>query len=214
MARVVLKVEERAVLGSRGSRRIRREGKVPLVLYGLNKDTLTLLVGGKEIRDTIRSGARIISLNWDNKEELALLKDLQYDTVSREILHADFLRIAMDKSVEVKVPIELKGVPQGVSEGGSLEQALREVLVECLPGVIPDRLTVDVSAIVIGEVLYLKDVSLPAGVKFVGENLDIPVAAVRKPVEEVAKPAAEEEEVSKEPELIRRPKKEEEVEET
>ena len=215
MARSVLTVESRALLGSRGSRRLRRTGKVPVVLYGLKRDNIALLTGEKALREVLRSGARIVSLRWDNKEEVALLRDLQYDALGREILHADFVRIAMDKRIELKVSLELKGTPLGVAEGGVLEQTLREVLVECLPTAIPDRLIADVSGLALGGTFTLKDISsLPSGVKIAHENLDIPVAIVRKPVEEVAKPAVEEEEAAKEPEVItRKPKEEEEVEE-
>lgn len=214
MASNVLAVETRALLGSRGSRRLRRTGKVPVVLYGLRKDNIVLLTAERALKEVLKSGARIVSLRWDNQEEMALLKDLQYDAMGREILHADFVRIAMDKRIELKVYLELKGTPIGATEGGVLEQTLREVLVECLPTAIPDKLFADVSGLKLGDSLTLKGVSLPSGVKLAHENLDIPVAIVRKPVEEVAKPAVEEEEAAKEPEVItRKPKEEEEAEE-
>lgn len=214
MARSVLAVEPRAVLGSRGSRRLRQTGKVPVVLYGLKRDNVALLAGEKALREVLRSGARIVSLRWDSQEEVALLRDLQYDAMGREILHADFVRIAMDKRIELKVRLELKGTPLGISEGGVLEQTLREVLVECLPTTIPDKLVADVSGLVLGSSLALKDVVLPPDVKIAHEHLEVPVAIVRKPIEEVAKPAVEEEEAAKEPEVItRKPKEEEEEEE-
>ncbi|MDI6759755.1 MAG: 50S ribosomal protein L25 [Candidatus Brocadiaceae bacterium] len=214
MASNVLTVETRDLLGSRGSRRLRRTGKVPVVLYGLRKDNIVLLTAERALKEVLKSGARIVSLRWDNQEEMALLKDLQYDAMGREILHADFVRIAMDKRIELRVHLELKGTPVGVTEGGVLEQTLREVLVECLPTAIPDKLFADVSGLKVGDSLTLKGVSLPSGVKLVHENLDIPVAIVRKPVEEVAKPAVEEEEAAKEPEVItRKPKEGEEAEE-
>lgn len=214
MASNVLTVETRDLLGSRGSRRLRRTGKVPVVLYGLKKDNVVLLTAERALKEVLKSGARIVSLRWDNQEEMALLKDLQYDAMGREILHADFVRIAMDKRIELRVHLELKGTPVGVTEGGVLEQTLREVLVECLPTAIPDKLFADVSGLKVGDSLTLKGVSLPSGVKIAHENLDIPVAIVRKPVEEVAKPAVEGEEAAKEPEVItRKPKEEEEAEE-
>jgi large subunit ribosomal protein L25 len=213
MAKKVLEVETRSLLGSRGSKRLRREGKIPLVLYGLGKDTVTLLTAQKSLKEVLQSRAKIIDLRWDDQEEPALLKDLQYDAFGREILHADFLRIAMDKRIELKVSLELKGIPQGVTEGGILEQTLREVALECLPTAIPDKLSVDVSGLALGASLTLKDIPLPSDVKITHENLDLPVATVRKPVEEVVKPVTEEE-AAKEPEVITRKPKEEEVEET
>lgn len=214
MERNVLEVSPRTLFGTRASKRLRREGKVPVVLYGLRKDNITLLAGEEALREVLRSGARIISLHWDGQKETALLKDLQYDALGRELLHADFVRIAMDKRITLKVPLELKGTPQGVTEGGILEQTLREILVECLPTAIPEKLPVDVSGLAVGGTLTLKNISTPPDVKLAHENLDIPVAIVRKPVEEVAKPVEEEEEVAKEPEVITRKPKEEEVEET
>ncbi|HHT9119631.1 MAG TPA: 50S ribosomal protein L25 [Candidatus Hypogeohydataceae bacterium YC41] len=213
MAKNVLEALPRTILGSRASRRLRREEKVPAVLYGLNRDNIPLFVGEKALKEVLRSGSKIINLHWDNQEVVSLIKDLQYDAMGREILHADFVRIARDKLIELKVPLELRGTPKGVEEGGVLEQTLREVLVECLPAAIPDKISVDVSGLTLETALTLKDISLPTGVKIAHENLDIAVAIVRKPVEEVAKPVSEEE-IEKEPKVITRKPKEEEVEDT
>lgn len=211
MARNVLDVGTRTFLGSRGSRKLRRDGKVPVVLYGLSRDNIALSVAQRALKEVLQSGAKIVTLCWDGQEEAALLKDLQYDAMGREILHADFLRIAMDKPIELKVSLELKGTPLGIAEGGVLEQTLREVSVECLPTAIPDKLSLDISGLALGDSVTLKDIHLPPNVKITHENLDIHVAVIRKPVEEVVKPVVEEEAI-KEPEVITRKPKEEEAE--
>lgn len=212
MTTPVLKAEGRGALGSRAARRLRREGKVPAVLYGRKADNLALSLPEVELMAALQKGSRMFTIRWGDKEETTLLKEAQYDALGREILHADFVRIAMDQKIELEVPIELRGSPAGLAEGGVLEQVLRKVKVECLPRAIPEKLVADVSRLKVGESLALKDVEQPGGVKIIHEDFSALVAMVRLKIIEEVKPPAEEE-VAKEPEVITRKPKEEEEEE-
>ncbi|HHT9117890.1 MAG TPA: 50S ribosomal protein L25 [Candidatus Hypogeohydataceae bacterium YC38] len=208
----VLQAERRGPLGTRAARRLRREGKVPAVLYGHEVENIPISIPQGALKTAIQMGARMVSIRWDDKEEMALLKETQYDAFGKEILHADLVRVALDKRIVLEVPIELRGTPAGLAEDGVLEQVLRKVKVECLPRAIPEKLTADVSRLRLGESITFKDLELPHDVKVAEEDTGAMVAMVRKIVEEEVKPAVEEE-VAKEPEVITRKPKEEEEEE-
>lgn len=209
MANPILQVERRTQLGKRAARRLRREGKLPAILYGHKEDALALSVGEKEFEAALHAGTRMFRIRWDDNMQDALVKEMQYDTFGGKILHVDFMRVAMDEEVTIEVPIELRGTPVGVTKGGMLEHILREVNVRCLPAAIPERLDVDVSGLDIGGHLELKDVPLPSGVKVVHDDPNVVVAQVKMLAvkeEEVVLP--EEEEAAKEPEVIAKKPKE------
>lgn len=213
MANPVLQVEKRTQTGTHANRRLRREGKVPAVLYGHKEDTLVISIPEKALRTALQAGAKMFRITCDNSEQDALVKEMQYDTFGCNILHADFVRVAMDEEITLEVPIELRGTPVGTTKGGALEQILRAVEVKCLPTAIPDKLTADVSGLEIGEQLVLKDIELPSGVEIAQDDLDAMVAQVKfLVVKEEEAPVEEEEEVvsSKEPEVIAKKAREEE----
>ncbi|MFQ5861574.1 MAG: 50S ribosomal protein L25 [Candidatus Brocadiales bacterium] len=213
MENPVLQAERRAQLGTRAVRRLRREGKVPAILYGHKEDTLPLSIPEKDFETALQTGVKMFRIHWDNNEQNALLKEMQYDTFGSKVLHADFIRVAMDEEVTLEVSIELRGTPVGATKGGVLEQMVRAVYVKCLPTAIPDKLATDVSKLDVGERLALKDLVLPSGVKVVHDDLDATVAQVKLlAVEEEAAPA-EEEKLAKEPEVITKKAKEGEEEE-
>lgn len=214
MANPVLQVERRTQLGTRVARRLRREGKMPAVVYGHKEDALAISVPEKDFRTALQAGAKMFRIHLDNNEQDALVKEMQYDAFGTNILHADFIRVSMDEEVTLEVPIELRGTPVGVTKGGVLEQIQRTVEVKCLPVAIPDKLTVDVSNLDIEGHLALQDMKLPSGVKIVHDDLNAVVAQVRLLVVKEEAAPAEEEELAKEPEVIaKRAKEEEEKEE-
>ncbi|MCB7129211.1 MAG: 50S ribosomal protein L25 [Candidatus Brocadiales bacterium] len=214
MANPVLQVEIRTQVGTRAVHKLRKEGKMPAVIYGHKEETLAISVPEKDFREAMQTGAKMFLIRCDDKEQNALLKETQYDTFGDNVLHADFIRVAMDEEVTVEVAIELRGTPVGVTQGGVLDQILRTVEVKCLPAAIPEKLTLDVSKLEIGDNLALKDTELPSGVKIVHDDLNITVAQVKMVVvKEEEAPVVEEEVVSgKEPEVIVKKAKEEEGE--
>ena len=206
---VTIVAQERAEHGTRAARRLRRAGKVPGVVYGHKEATVAIAVPGDELAKAIRHGARIIDLQQGEGVQRALIKDLQWDPLGHDILHVDFTRISKDEKLELPVRIELRGTAPGAVAGGVLSQALHEVTVECLPDSIPNSIRVNIGALQIGDVIHVRDITLPPGVAIKDEP-DAVVVQVTAPVAEpeavAATPAAEQ----AEPEVITRAKPEEE----
>lgn len=194
--------------GSRRARRHRKSGLIPAILYGHKQDNLMLLLDKKEFIKVLDSGVKTVSLKWNGSEEMALVKDVQFDTFGREILHIDFVRIALTEKITTQVPIVLFGTAQGVKEGGVLDHVMKEAEIECLPTEIPKNLRVNVSELKIKDSLHIKDIELPPNVKIL-ENPDAIVVSVHFAAEEKEVP---EEELVSEPEVITARKPEEEAE--
>ena len=202
------------------ARRVRREGKIPGVLYGASKDALPVSVDPRHVLRILRSDSghnTIFDLALHGGERTkAMIVDWQYEPIKGHLLHIDLKRIAMDKALRVNVPIVLQGVPLGVkTEGGILEQILREVEIECLPADIPSHIDVDVSELTFGTVLRVLDLPHNEKLKFLSDA-NQPVAHVTSVKEEVvAAPeavAAEAGAVPAEPEVIKKGKAETEEE--
>jgi large subunit ribosomal protein L25 len=221
MEKSLLEAQARTPGTKNDARRVRREGKVPAVLYGAGKDTLPLSVDPRQVTRILHSqtGHNTIfelALNGGERTQ-AMIVDWQYEPVKGALLHIDLKRIAMDQKLRVNVPIMLKGVPAGVKQqGGILEQILREVEVECLPGDIPSAIEADVTELVFGVVLRVSELPHTDKLKFVSDP-NQPVAhitAVKE--EEVAAPeaiAADAAAAPAEPEVIKKGKQEVEGEE-
>jgi large subunit ribosomal protein L25 len=203
------------------ARRVRMQGKIPAVVYGAGKDALPITVDPRHVLRILRSDSghnTIFDLALHGGEQSkVMIVDWQYEPIKGHLLHIDLKRIAMDKALRVNVPIILQGVPIGVkTEGGILEQLLREVEIECLPGDIPSHIDVDVSELTFGKVLRVTDLPHNEKLKFLTEA-NQPVAHVTSVKEEVvATPeatAAEAGAVPAEPEVIKKGKADAEGEE-
>jgi large subunit ribosomal protein L25 len=202
------------------ARRIRRDGKIPAVVYGAGKDSVAVSVDPRVVlrilhSDTGHNSIFDLSLNGGERTK-AMIVDWQYEPIKGRLLHIDLKRIAMDKVLTVSVPIFLKGEAEGVkTQGGIMEQILREVEVECLPGDIPSHIDADVSHLVFGTVLRVSDLPHSDKVKFLTDP-NQPVAHVTSVKEEVvATPeaaAAEAAAAPAEPEVIKKGKQEAEEE--
>jgi large subunit ribosomal protein L25 len=191
MERVTLQAEKRQEVGSRAARRLRADGAVPAVLYGHQRDTVHLTVPTRELEHLLHEGTRLLDLEIGGTIEPAIIKDIQYDALGDHLLHVDFARVAMDEKLTVTIPVELHGTPKGVEAGGVLDHALVDVEVSCLPADIPDRITVEVAHLEIGDTIHLSDLEPPPGVEFL-EDAESPVASVHPPMElEEAEEAAE-----------------------
>lgn len=206
-----LEAEPRPERGTKAARRLRRAGRLPVVLYGHKQETVSLSVPLAQFEAILRSGARMVDLDIQGRAERALLKDIQFDSLGDQILHADFIRVAMDEAVEVTVPLELVGTPAGVREGGTLDQVLHEITITCLPQNMPERIRVRVEELGLGQTLHAGEIPLPEGITL-AEEPETPVATVHPPVSE-EEMAAEEEEGPAAPEVIRRESRREEEEE-
>ncbi len=196
--RATLNVSERENFGSRASRRLRREGLVPGVVYGQGGEARPFQVSERELRILLGEGHTLLDLQIDGSKSVpVVIKEQQQHPLRGEIVHLDCLEVRLDEAIESEVAIELEGTEQapGVREGGVLEHVTREVTVEALPTEIPERLTVDVSAMEINDTLSLESVAAPSGVKFMVDDLsEITVATLSPPrVEEEPEPGLEEE---------------------
>lgn len=205
-----LHATKRQELGSRASVRLRKAGLVPAVLYGHKRDTVPLSVPFKEIERVVAAGSRMVNLEIGGVQELALLKEVQYDSMGDELLHVDLARVAIDEKVTVRVPVELHGLAKGVASGGTLDHVVKDIEVVCLPHDIPEKIRVEIAGLDIGQMIYVRDIQLPPGVEC---RLDpgTVVAVVHAPTE--AKEVAPAEAGPAEPEVIGRKAAEEGEEE-
>src|SRR5271155_4310749 len=212
----ILEAQPRTAGGKNDARRVRREGKVPGVLYGAGKQALSVSLDPRQISRILRSASghnTIFELALGASERTqAMIVDWQYEPIKGSLLHIDLKRIAMDKKLQVRVPIVLKGEPEGVkTQGGILEQVTREVEIECLPADIPTSIEADVSELVFGKVLRVSDLPHNEKIKFLSDP-NQPVATVITVKEEVvATPeavAAEAGATPAEPEVIKKGKQE------
>jgi large subunit ribosomal protein L25 len=167
-----LEAVKRAGSGKSMARQMRRDGRVPAVLYGGGPrdgkapEAIPISVDPKAISRILHSdsGANtLIALRLDDVDTRVMIKEYQLDPVSHQILHADFYRVAMDKMIQVSVPVVVKGEPRGVKQqGGLLDFVHREIDIECLPGDIPEHLELDVTELMLGQSIRLRDVVLSA----------------------------------------------------
>lgn len=202
-----LNVEVRQGVGTREARRMRRNGKVPAVLYGHGESTVALAIGYDDLATVLRHHSRLVDLKGGVNES-ALIRALQWDTFGTDVLHVDFARVSADERIEVQVSVELRGTAPGVNEGGVIEHLLHEVTVECLATAIPDRIQVKINALNKGDAITVGQLDLPEGVKMLSDAEDIVVQCV----EAAAEPEPELHAETAEPEIIGR-KAEEEGEE-
>ena len=216
----VLEAEAREAGTKNDARRVRREGKIPAVVYGAGNHALPVSVDPRHVLRILRSESghnTIFDLALNGGERAkAMIVDWQYEPLKGRLLHIDLKRIALDKVLKVSVPILLKGEAAGVKqEGGILEQMLREVEIECLPADIPSHIDVDVSHLTFGKVLRVSDLPHSEKLKFLSDA-NQPVAHVTHVKEEVVvTPEAAAEAAAAapaEPEVIKKGKQETEEE--
>ena len=188
MAEIILHATPRPPQGTRPARRLRSEGKVPGVVYGLGGDPVTLTVDWRELRAALvtEQGLNaVIHLDIDGATTPTLVKDIQRHKVRRDVLHVDFIRVDLDKTVDVEVQIHLHGEAELVSrEGGVVDQVLTSLHITAKPADIPSELTIDISGLEIGSALRVGDIVLPAGVTTSVDSEDPVVTASRGITEE------------------------------
>jgi large subunit ribosomal protein L25 len=201
------------------ARRVRRDGKIPAVVYGAGKSAVPVAVDPRQVSRILHSETghnSVFDLALDGEKTKAMIVDWQYEPIKGSLLHIDLKRIAMDQKLRVNVPIELIGEPAGVKQqGGLLEQIVREIEVECLPADIPNVIELSVAELVFGVVLRVADLPKNDKVRFL-TDADQPVAHIISIKEEVAATpeaaAAEAAAAPAEPEVMKKGKQETEEE--
>jgi large subunit ribosomal protein L25 len=186
--------------GSRATRRLRRTGQVPGVLYGGEGEPVSFSVDARELRHALAASGAVLDLEIDGSTQPAVLKDAQYHPVRGETMHVDLLRVRLDVAIHAAVPVELTGgdAAPGVIQGGVLDQVAREVNVEALPTDIPEVIVFDASAMEINETVYLAALQPPAGVTLLDDLEETVLATLSPPnvdveAEEEAEEAIEQE---------------------
>lgn len=196
-ARTTLKVAPRTEFGSRTSRRMRREGLVPGVVYSGGAEATHFQVAERDVRSVIAEGAALFDLSVDGgKARPVVVKEQQLHPVKGTLRHIDLQEVKLDEAIHAEVVIELEGADDapGVKASGVLEHVTREITVEALPTAIPDKITVDVSAMEINDTMQLSAVTPPSGVTFLVDDPDeVTIATLSPPRVEEAAPEVEEE---------------------
>ena len=197
MEKPVLNAEVRERTGKEMAKKLRARGLIPAIFYGPRSETLGLVLDPKDLSKTLQTeagGNVIIDLTIRKGEEIfkkvVMLKELQVHPLQRRTLHADFYEVSMDEMITVEIPVHLLGKSEGVKVGGILEQVLRTIQIQCLPGDIPRSIDVDVSALKIGDSIHVKDlivekVKILSDLHFTVATV-VPPLAEEKPEEVVA----------------------------
>jgi large subunit ribosomal protein L25 len=209
---VKLKAEQRSATGRSAVRKLKARGVVPAIIYGAKDKPQPLQVSARDINAMLShaSGENILvelEIAGEKSNRTALVQEIQHSPVGGAILHIDFHAISMDQAIQTDVPLEPIGVPEGVKTfGGLLEQSLRSLAIECLPRDLPDRITVDVSKLNIGDSIHVRDIQLPSGVT-AKVQADLTAFSVLAPVVE-EEPVVAEAEAAAGPEVIKEKKEE------
>lgn len=196
METIELKTNVRKSSGTGPGKALRREGRIPAVLYGPNSEPVLLSVNTKELQQIMNKGAgshallNLLIQNGETTNRMAMIKELQTHPVSRNFLHVDFYEVAMDRKIKVNIPIVATGTSKGVELGGVLQIVRRELEVLCLPHEIPETIEVDVTDLDVGDSIHVDEIPL-------GENIEIP-EDVNFTIFTVVAPKAEEEVVEEE----------------
>ncbi len=205
----VIEAQTRTPGGKNANRRLRKSGKIPAVIYGPGKQPMVVTVDPGEVKAILHSETgrnTIFAVNVDGSEQgNAMVKDYQLDPVNGNLIHTDFLEIAMDRLLTLTVNIEVVGEAEGVKlDGGIMDIVTRSIEVECLPGDIPESIKVDVSALKINDYIRVKNIQADAKVKILTDP-EVVVVTIVPPIKEEA-PAEAAPEAAAEPEVIKKGK--------
>lgn len=189
MEKLVLNTQVREHTGSTYAEKIRKLGRIPAVVYGHKKTPLTVSVNAHDFTEGLHHGHRLMDLKLGKKNETVIVKDIQYDHLGKNIIHADLMRVRTAEKVTVTVPIELKGTAKGTHEGGIVVEQVDRLEIECKVTQIPENIVVSVKEMGVGDHIFAKDVEMPEGVKLVSDPdtliLTCSLLAAAKTTEEV-----------------------------
>lgn len=205
-----LEAQVREHTGSKAAARVRKEGRIPAIVYGHKQEPVAISLDAHDFVEGLHHGHRLIDVKVGKDRQTMIVKDLQYDYLGRDIVHADLMRVDATETVRVTVPIELKGTAQGTHEGGIIEEHADHLEIECQVATMPETIAVSVRNVGVGDVVHAGDIGLPDGVRLVSSKETIVVTchlvAAAKTTEEM------EEEAPAAPEVIGEKKEEKEGE--
>lgn len=212
MEQILIKADKRNATGKGVVRKLRKDGKIPAVVYGRGIAPVSITVSSRDWDKLGKHMRRNVILNMelnsgsDIENRPVMVKEVVKGFPSEVVLHIDFLQVSMERTVEVEIPVHLTGKAKGEISGGIIEVHLRSVRVECLPTQIPEEITVDITPLEIGDSYHVSDIAIP-GVKLL-EGTDVAILTVIPPATEEKAAAAEE--TAAEPEAVKEKGKEEE----
>jgi len=220
MATASLNASPRSESGKGAARKLRAAGQVPGIIYGHGRQPEALTISAREfdrLSEKVRITSTVIELSLSGRSARTLIREIQRHPIKRELLHVDFQELVAGEKVVVSVPLRFTGTADGVKNGGGiLEEVMHQIHVRCDPANIPDHVDVDVTPLTIGHSFHISDLKLPEGVEVMDDSENTVVVVSAPKAEEVVAPVAEGAvavDAAAEPELIRKPKGEEEGEE-
>jgi len=164
---LLLESQIREQTGSKYAEKLRREGRIPAVVYGHKKETVAISLDGCSLMEALHHGSRVLDIKVDNKPEKMIIKDIQYDYLCKDVIHLDLMRVDVSETIKIAVPIELKGPAKGATEGGVISAHINSLEVECKVTDIPGIIVVSIKEMGIGDTIHAGDIKLPEGVKLV-----------------------------------------------
>ncbi|MCA1685061.1 MAG: 50S ribosomal protein L25 [Planctomycetia bacterium] len=192
--------------GSRVARRLRKQGRVPAIIYGHKQDPVPIALAREAVWEMIKKSTHLAELSFNGSTETVLVRDVQWDHLGKEIIHLDFARVGVDESIETEVRLDVRGTAAGIAEGGLLEILVHDLQVTCRANAIPEAIRVDVSHLGLNQAIHVKDLTLPEGVKVENDpELLLIHVVTRAPEETEAVVAAE---GTTQPEVIKPERKE------
>ncbi len=204
--------EPRTALGKTACRRLRRQGLIPASMYGHGQHPVSLSLKEDDFRSVLSTGHKVVDIKLGTEVQKVLVRDLQWDTYSKQVQHIDLIRVDATERMRVEVPIELRGTAPGVIAGGLLEQPLHSLQIEASVASIPDQITIRIHDLQIGQSLHVSDITdLPADIVIETPG-DLVVVQVSERVEVEVAASDEEEGAPAQPELVGRAKEEEAIE--
>lgn len=208
MERLKLNAIYREKQGKGESKRMRKAGMIPGILYGPRTSPLSIAVKSSELnrlltakRESILVDLEILK-NGSKETKIVMIKEIQRHPVKDDVIHVDLYEVAMDVSIRIEIPVHLVGKAIGVEQGGIVEHILRTIEIECLPTDIPESIEVDISHLEIGDSIHVRDIKPPKGVRIVEDPSSTVVAIVAPEVEEEKVPAPEETTQMPEPQRV------------
>ena len=164
---LLLKAEIREHTGSNTVRKMRKQGRIPAIVYGHKEEPVAVSLDTHNFVEGLLHGQRLIDVQIDKKKEKTIIKELQYDNLGKNIIHVDLMRVNVTEMVKVTVPIELKGTAAGTHEGGIIEEQTDRLEIECMVSDIPETIVVSVKDLHVGDALHARDIVLPDGISLI-----------------------------------------------
>jgi len=209
----VIKAAKRETTGTKSARRLRKQDQMPAIIYARQGDPQPIALPAHDVEVAIGHGNHVLKIELDGESLQYLIRDVQYDYLGTTPVHLDLAQVDVDEVVEVNVPLELRGTPAGIHEGGVLDQVMNDIMIRCKVTDIPELIRPSVTKLKVGDSLHVSDLELPPGSEAVCDGTETVavvrvMAAVEEPEEE-----AEEAEGAAEPEVIGQKKRDDESEE-